>query len=257
MEASGSEASKRPRLGTYDGSHGMQPQPSIAQSHSYTGHTLPPPNPPPPSAPYIPQSPYHDASSHELRSLPEPTPHAYVQAHSGHSTPIREQRPFPSDVTYSRRGSASRPNRSPDEYQQYPATRTLSIATSTDRQHYPQQHPIDHAGHSAYTPHDTPMNGNAHHGLPMVSYNDQNHTPSQGHPAEYSQSPVSTMPHSYGSSLLSAQSTYQNMKKKGTRAQQVRIAPTFSSRELLTECQGLRCVPDKKIKVRRAEAGLQ
>lgn len=238
MEASGSEASKRPRLGTYDGSHGMQPQPSIAQSHSYAGHTLPPPNPPPPSAPYIPQSPYHDASSHELRSLPEPTPHAYVQAHSGHSTPIREQRSFPSDVTYSRRGSASRPNRSPDEYQQYPPTRALSIATSTDRQHYPQQHPVDHAGHSAYTPHDTPMNGNAHHGLPMLSYNDQNHTPSQGHPAEYSQSPVSTMPHSYGSSLLSAQSTFQNMqqKKKGTRAQQVRVATTFSSRELLTEC---------------------
>ncbi|KAL9614805.1 MAG: hypothetical protein Q9167_000715 [Letrouitia subvulpina] len=222
MEASGSEASKRPRLGTYDGSHGMQPQPSIAQSHSYTGHTLPPPNPPPPSAHYIPQSPYHDASSHELRSLPEPTPHAYVQAHSGHSTPIREQRPFPADVNYSRRGSASRPTRSPDEYQQYQPTRALSIATSTDRQHYPQQHPIDHAGHSAYAPHDTPMNGNAHHGLPMLSYNDQSHNPSQGHPAEYSQSPVSTMPHSYGNSLLSAQSNYQNMqqKKKGTRAQQ-------------------------------------
>ena len=229
MEGSGSETSKRPRLGPYDGSHAMQPQLSIAQSHNYAGHTLPPPNPSSSSGHYIPQpqavpqSPYHDAASHELRNLPEPTPHAYVQAHSGHSTPIRDQRPFPSDTSYSRRGSASGSTRSPDEYQQYPSSRSLSIAASNERQHYSQQYPLDHAGHQAYTSHDPPMNGNTHHGLPMpTSYGDQNHTPTQGHPIEYGQSPVNAMQHPYGGPLLSVQSSYQNMqKKKGTRAQQV------------------------------------
>ncbi|KAL8782601.1 MAG: hypothetical protein Q9213_005233 [Squamulea squamosa] len=233
MEGPGSEASKRPRLGPYDASHShrMQPQLPITQSHGYSaGHTLPPPNPSPASAPYphpqsAVQSPYNDYESRNL-PVPEPTPHQYVQAaHSGHSTPLREQRPYPSEPSsYSRRGSASGSTRSPDDYA-YPSGRPLSIATTSEGQHYPPQHyPIDHGGGPPYHPHDGP-NGAANHGLPMPHYNDQAHGPPSAHQHDYSHSPVSGHPHAYGPSVLGAQAQYQNMQRekvrnKGHRAQQ-------------------------------------
>ena len=235
MDGPGSEAAKRPRLGPYDASHShrMQPQLPMTQSHGYgAGHTLPPPNPSPASAPYAHQqsavqSPYNDHELSRNLPVPEPTPHQYVQAaHSGHSTPLRDQRPYPSEPSsYSRRGSASGPTRSPDDYG-YPPGRPLSIATSSEAQHYPPQHyPVEHGGPS-YHPHEGPINGGANHGLPMPNYNDQAHLPPSAHPQDYNQSPVSANPH-YGPSVLSAQAAhYQNMQRdrvrqKGHRAQQV------------------------------------
>ncbi|KAL9635607.1 MAG: hypothetical protein Q9204_002569 [Flavoplaca sp. TL-2023a] len=237
MDGPGSEAPKRPRLGLYDAphSHRMQPQLPISQSHGYTaGHTLPPPNPSPVSVNYAHphqqsavQSPYSDFESRNLPA-PEPTPHQYVQAaHSGHSTPLRDQRSYPSEPSnYSRRGSASGPNRSPDDYV-YPSGRPLSIATSSEGQHYPPQHyPVDHGGGPPYHPHDGP-NGAPNHGLPMPHYNDPAHGPPSAHPHDYNQTPVSGHPHSYGPSTLGAQTQaqYQNMQRekmrtKGHRAQQ-------------------------------------
>ncbi|KAL8832185.1 MAG: hypothetical protein Q9170_004983 [Blastenia crenularia] len=206
----------------------MQPQLPITQSHGYgAGHTLPPPNPSPASAPYghqhsAVQSPYSD---HELRNLPvpEPTPHQYVQAaHSGHSTPLRDQRSYPSEPSsYSRRGSASGPTRSPDEYG-YPPGRPLSIATTSEAPHYPQHYPVDHGPGPPYHPHDGPINGTTNHGLPLPNYHDQAHP----HPQEYAQSPVSANPH-YGPSVMTAAQAahYQNLQRdkvrsKGHRAQQ-------------------------------------
>ncbi|KAI4239086.1 MAG: hypothetical protein LQ349_000630 [Xanthoria aureola] len=237
MDGSGSEVSKRPRLGPYDAphSHRMQPQLPISQSHGYiAGHTLPPPNPSPVSVTYAHphqqsavQSPYNDYESRNL-PVPEPTPHQYVQAaHSGHSTPLRDQRPYPSEPSsYSRRGSASGPNRSPDDYV-YSSGRPLSIATTSESQHYPPQHyPVDHGGGQPYHPHDAP-NGTSNHGLPMPQYNESAHGPPSAHPHDYSQSPVSGHPHPYGPSALGAQAQaqYQNMQRekirsKGHRAQQ-------------------------------------
>ncbi|KAI4089929.1 MAG: hypothetical protein LQ348_003988 [Seirophora lacunosa] len=212
----------------------MQPQLPIAQSHGYAvGHTLPPPNPSPASAPYghqqpAVQSPYND---NELRNLPvpEPTPHQYVQAaHSGHSTPLRDQRPYPSEPSsYPRRGSASGATRSPDDYG-YPAGRPLNIATTTEGPHYPAQHyPVDHGGAPPYHPHEGHINGTTNHGLPAPNYSDQGHPPLSAHPHDYSHSPVSANPH-YGPSVMSAQS-YQNMQRdkvrqKSHRAQQVSLA---------------------------------
>ncbi|KAL8999803.1 MAG: hypothetical protein Q9169_001476 [Polycauliona sp. 2 TL-2023] len=237
MDGPGSEASKRPRLGPYDAprSHRMQPQLPISQSHGYTsGHTLPPPNPSPVSITYAHphhqsavQSPYSDYESRNLPPVPEPTPHQYVQAaHSGHNTPLRDQRPYPSEPSnYSRRGSASGPNRSPDEYG-YPSGRPLSIATTSEGHHYPAQHyPVDHGGGPPYHAHDVP-NGTPNHGLPLPHYNDPNHGPPSAHPHDYNPSPVSGHPHSYGPSALGAQAVqYQNMQRdkirsKGHRAQQ-------------------------------------
>ncbi|KAL8719340.1 MAG: hypothetical protein Q9225_003641 [Loekoesia sp. 1 TL-2023] len=234
MDGPSSEAAKRPRLGPYEASrsHRMQPQLPITQSHGYgAGHTLPPPNPPPASAPYghqqsAVQSPY----DHELRNLPvpEPTPHQYVQAaHSGHSTPLRDQRPYPSEPSsYPRRGSASGPTRSPDDYA-YPSGRPLSIATTSEAQQYPPQHyPVDHGGGPHYHPHDGPINGTTNHGLPMANYNEHAHLPPSAHLQDYSQSPVSAHPQ-YGPSVLSAPAAhYQTMQRdkartKGHRAQQV------------------------------------
>ncbi|KAL8857140.1 MAG: hypothetical protein Q9178_006316 [Gyalolechia marmorata] len=233
MEGPASDASKRPRLGPYDASHShrMQPQLPITHSHGYgAGHTLPPPNPPPASVPYPHQqsavhSPYNDYESRNL-PVPEPTPHQYVQAaHSGHSTPLRDQRPYPSEPSsYSRRGSASAPTRSPDDYAYHPG-RPLSIATSSEGQHYPPQHyPVDHGGGPSYHPHEGP-NGTTNHGLPMPHYNDQIQGPPSAHPHDYIQSPVSGHPHPYGPSALGAQAQYHNMQRekvrsKGHRAQQ-------------------------------------
>ncbi|KAL8799630.1 MAG: hypothetical protein Q9200_007491 [Gallowayella weberi] len=204
MDGPGSDSSKRPRLGPYDAphSHRMQPQLPITQSHGYgPGHTLPPPNPSPAAVPYPhPQStvhsPYNDYESRNL-PVPEPTPHQYVQAaHSGHSTPLRDQRPYPSEPSsYSRRGSASGPTRSPDDYA-YPSGRPLTVATTNDGQHYPPQHyPVDHAPGPPYHPHDGHINGHTNHGLPMPHYNDQNHGLPSAHPHDYGQSPVSANPH--------------------------------------------------------------
>lgn len=234
MDALGAEAAKRPRLGPFDASHShrMQPQLPITQSHGYgVGHTLPPPNPSPASAAYghqqsVVPSPYND---NELRNLPapEPTPHQYVQAaHSGHSTPLRDQRPYPSEPSsYSRQGSASGPTRSPDDYG-YPSGRPLNIATTTtEGPHYPAQHyPVDHGAAVPYHPHDGHINGTTNHGLPVPNYNDQGHLPLSAHSHDYSQSPVSANPH-YGPSVMSAQ-TYHSMQRdkvrqKTHRAQQV------------------------------------
>lgn len=234
MDALGAEAAKRPRLGPFDASHShrMQPQLPITQSHGYgVGHTLPPPNPSPASAAYGHQqsavpSPYND---NELRNLPapEPTPHQYVQAaHSGHSTPLRDQRPYPSEPSsYSRQGSASGPTRSPDDYG-YPSGRPLNIATTTiEGPHYPAQHyPVDHGGAVPYHPHDGHINGTTNHGLPVPNYNDQGHPPLSAHSHDYSQSPVSANPH-YGPSVMSAQSYHSmqrdKVRQKTHRAQQV------------------------------------
>ncbi|KAL9025244.1 MAG: hypothetical protein Q9196_005900 [Gyalolechia fulgens] len=235
MDGPGSEAAKRPRLGPYDAlhSHRMQPQLPITQSHGYgAGHTLPPPNPSPAAAPYGHQQPAVPAAypqEHELRNLPvpEPTPHQYVQAaHSGQSTPLRDQRVYPPEPSsYSRHGSTSGPIRSPDDYG-YPSARPLGIATTSDAQHYPPQHyPIDHEGGPPYPPHDGPVNGIANHGLPIPTYNDQNHLPHSAHPQDYNQSPASANPH-YGSSVLSAQAAHyqhvqrEKVRSKGHRAQQ-------------------------------------
>ena len=225
MEGPGSEASKRQRLDSYNVSHRLQQQqPPISQPHTYSGHTLPPPNsyvqPPP-----IPQSPYHEAPPHEHRNLPDPIPHGYNHSLSGHNTPIRDSRGYPSDPGYSRRGSASGATRSPDEYPQYAAARNLS-STSSEAQHFPPQH-LEHAVHwSGYPPQDGPLNGNTHHGLPMANYNEQNYTVTQGHAPEYSQSPVNAGPHSYGASGYGASPGYHSSMqrpKKGNRAQQVRF----------------------------------
>ncbi|KAL8777731.1 MAG: hypothetical protein Q9194_002391 [Teloschistes cf. exilis] len=243
MDGPGPDAPKRPRLGPYDAphSHRMQPQLPITQSHGYAvPHTLPPPNPSPASAPYGHQQstvppPYND---HEFRNLPEPTPHQYVQAaHSGHSTP-RDQRSYPSEPpSYSRRGSASGPTRSPDDYG-YPPARPLSIATSNEGQPYhPQHYSVEHgSAHSYHSMHEGPINGNTNHGPSLPTYNDQAHLPPSAHPHDYNPSPVSAHPHSYGPSSLSAQASFQNMQRdkvrgKGHRAQQ-RLFPLAAQKKL-------------------------
>lgn len=237
MDGPGSEAAKRPRLGPYDASHShrMQPQLPITQSHGYPGgHTLPPPHPSPAPGSYAHHqsavhSPYNNDNEFRNLPVPEPTPHQYVQAaHSGHSTPIRDQRSYPSEPSgYPRRGSASGATRSPDEYG-YPPGRPLSIATTADGPHYHSQHyPVDHGGGGPpYHPHDGPVNGATNHGLPMSNYNDQTHHSTSAHPQDYGQSPVSANPH-YGSVMSAHQAAaYQNMQRdkvrqKGHRAQQV------------------------------------
>lgn len=228
MDGTGSETVKRQRLDYNNVSHRLQQQqqqqqqqPPTSQSHSYSVNTLPPPNSYPPQPP--PPSPYHQSVPHEHRSLPEPTPHSFTQSHSGHNTPLRDQRSYPLDTTYSRRGSASGSTRSPDGYDQFAATRPLNPATGNEGQHYPAQYPIEHPAHfSAYPNHDGPLNGNAHHGLPMSSYSEQPHPIPSGHPHDYSQSPVSVQ-HPYNAATYSGQMNHQNTvrPKKGSRAQQV------------------------------------
>ncbi|KAL8736900.1 MAG: hypothetical protein Q9181_002218 [Wetmoreana brouardii] len=219
----------------------MQAQLPMKQPHGYAaGHTLPPPQPPP-------------YSDNELRNLPvpEPTPHQYVQAaHSGHSTPLRDQRSYPSEPpSYSRRGSASGPTRSPDDYT-YPSGRPLSIATNNEGQHYPPQHyPVDHASGPPYHPaHEGLLNGSTNHGLPIPNYHEQAHLPPSAHPHDYSQSPVNAHPHSYGPSGFSGQATYHNMQRdkirgKGHRAQQAcdacrtRKSKCDEQRPMCTNCR--------------------
>lgn len=222
MDGIGSETSKRQRLDYNNGSHRMQQQVSISQSHNYPVNTLPPPNSYPPQPP--PPSPYHQPVPHEHRNLPEPASHSFAQSQSGHNTPIRDLRSYPVDTTYSRRGSASGSTRSPDGYEQFTTSRPLNNAPVNDGQHYSSQYSIDHSGHfSGYPSHDASLNGNSHHGLPMSNYSDQPHPIPPGHPGDFNQSPVNNVQNSYnGPGYSGPPNQIMNRPKKGSRAQQVR-----------------------------------
>ncbi len=242
MEALGPEP-KRLKRGEYIGPQRL-PQPPTSQSYNHTGvlpppHTYPPPQPPPP-----PPSPY-DVGPHE-RSLPDPTPHAYVQEHSGHSTPVRDQR-FHPEPNYSRRSSASAA-RSPDGHHQYPSGRSMSSATPADSQHYPappHQYPPDFGGHlSGYPSHEAPPNGNIHHGLPMHPYDQAHGFPPHGHPLDYNHSPVTAGPPPYGAVNYGTSFGQAGSRplKKGNRATQVySISP--SGKDALTKLLGVWCLP--------------
>ncbi|KAL9070901.1 MAG: hypothetical protein Q9161_004543 [Pseudevernia consocians] len=173
-------------------------------------HTYQPPQQPPP-----PPSPY-DVGPHDNRNLPDPggpNPHAYVQEHSGTSTP-RDQR-FPPDPGYSRRSSASVVPRSPDGHHQYPPGRSLSTAEGP---HYPSQYPGEPSG---YPSHEPPPNGNIHQGgLPMHPY-EQAHGYPPPHHIEYSQSPVTAGPPYGGANYIGhfGQAGARPLKK-GNRATQ-------------------------------------
>ena len=221
MEGQGPEA-KRPRLDPYkDGSYRVQQQPPTAPSYSYSSHPPPPRNHYSHGAPPPPPSPYYESGAHDHnRALPDPT--GYTQSQSGHNTPAREQRHYASESSYSRRDSASATTRSPDGYQQYPSARPLNSVGTNDGP-YPATYSTDAAGHAVgYPNHDGPMNGSAHHGLPMSAYPENPHTAPPGRP-EYSQSPVSATPHPYSGGAYGPQSSYQIMQrsKKGNRATQV------------------------------------
>ena len=176
-------------------------------------HTYQPPQQPPP-----PPSPY-DVGPQDNRNLPDPggpNPHAYVQEHSGTSTP-RDQR-FPPDPGYSRRSSTSVVPRSPDAHHQYSAGRSLSVAEGP---HYPSQYPVETSG---YPSHEPPPNGNLHHGgLPMHSY-EQAHGYPPPHHIEYSQSPVTAGPPYGGANYVGhfGQAGARPLKK-GNRATQVHL----------------------------------
>lgn len=246
MDGTGSETAKRQRLDYNNGSHRMQQQSSISQSHNYPVNTLPPPNSYPSQPP--PPSPYHQSVPHEHRSLPEPSPHSFTQPHSGHNTPIRDLRSYPVDNTYSRRGSASGSTRSPDGYEQFATTRSLNNATVNDGQHYSSQYQTEHVGHfPGYPSHDGPLNGNPHHGLPMSNYSDQPHPIPSGHPSDYGQSPVNTVQNPYsGSSYSGPSNPNMNRPKKGSRATQVCPNETVVLACAESDSLGLRCMPDEK-----------
>lgn len=219
MDGMGPEP-KRQRM-EYMGSQRHPPQPPpLTHLHGHTStlplpHTYPPPQQPPP-----PPSPY-DVPPHEQRSLPDPTgPHAYVQEHSGHSTPIREQR-FHPEPNYSRRSSASIA-RSPDAHHHNAPGRSMSVVTTAEGQHYPSQYPTDPGGQSAYSSHDPP-NGSLHHGLPTHPYEQANAYP-PSHAMEYAQSPVTAGPHGYTSIhpyAMQIGAPGSRPIKKGNRATQV------------------------------------
>lgn len=228
MDGTGPEASKRQRLDSYNNvSHRLQQQPSTSQSHGFSVNTLPPPN-----SSYVPHplppSPYHESAVHEHRSLPDPTTHGYTQPHSGQNTPIRDPRAYPLDANYPRRGSTTNSTRSPDGFQQFPTARPVnSTAAGNDGQHYPQpSYPIETAGQfGGYANHDTSLNGNPQHGLPMSTYNNEPvHPNPTGHPSDYNPSPVNAVPHVYAGSNYTGPPNHQNMQraKKGNRATQVR-----------------------------------
>ena len=193
---------KRQRL-EHNGPRALPPQPAISQPYSHPG-TLPTPQHttyPPPHQPPPPPSPY-DLGPHEQRSLPDPTPHAYVQEHSGHNTPVRE-RGFHQDP-YSRRSSASAtaPLRSPDGPHQYPPPRSMSTALPAEGQHYAppsHQYPSEPGGHlPGYPTQETPPNGTVHHGLPIHTY-PQHPYPPHEHQIDYNHPPAANGPPSYGS----------------------------------------------------------
>lgn len=210
---------KRQRV-EYSGPQRLPPQPPPpSQSHSHIS-TLPPPHTyAPPQQPPPPPSPY-DVGPHDQRSLPDPTgPHAYVQEHSGHNTPIRDQR-FHPDPNYSRRSSASAV-RSPDGHHQYPSARSMSVATTADGPHYPPQYAVDPGGQAGYSSHDAPPNGTAHHGLPTASY-DQPHAYPPSQPMDYAHSPVNAGPYGPPVNPYGVQFGQTSRPlKKGNRATQV------------------------------------
>ena len=188
--------------------------------HPHAGPTTLPPPPhtyQPPQQPPPPPSPY-DVGPHDNRNLPDPggpNPHAYVQEHSGTSTP-RDQR-FPPDPGYSRRSSANVVPRSPDGHHQYPPGRSLSVVEGP---HYPSQYPVEPSG---YPSHEPPQNGNVHHGgLPMHPY-EQAHGYPPPHHIEYSQSPVTAGPPPYGGANYVGHFGQAGARplKKGNRATQV------------------------------------
>ena len=187
-------------------------------------HTYQPPQQPPP-----PPSPY-DVGPPDNRNLPDPggpNPHAYVQEHSGTSTP-RDQR-FPPDPAYSRRSSATVVPRSPDGHHPYAPGRTLSVGEGP---HYPSQYPIEPSG---YPSHEPPPNGNVHPaGLPMHPY-EQAHGYPPPHHIEYSQSPVTAGPPPYGGGNYVGHFGQAGARplKKGNRATQVgRRHPVFNVSQL-------------------------
>ncbi len=232
----------------YSGPQRHPPPPPALQPHGHPA-TLPPPHTyPPPSQPPPPPSPY-DRSAHEQRNLPDPTgPHAYVQEHSGHNTPIHEQR-FHSDLNYSRRSSASAA-RSPDGHHQYQPVRSMNVATATEGQHYaPQYSSMDPGGQPGYPPHEAASNGAVHHGLPTHTYEQGPAYPSS-HGVEYAHSPVNAGPGSYSSINPYAVpfSGASRPVKKGNRATQVRRRKVSGASDL-TDSLGLRCLPHEKGKM--------
>jgi hypothetical protein len=227
--------------------HPPQPPP-LSQPHSHSStlplpHTYPPPQQPPP-----PPSPY-DVAPHDQRSLPDPTgPHAYVQEHSGHNTPIREQR-FHPEPSYSRRSSAS-VARSPDGHHQYASGRSMSVVTTAEGQHYPSQYQAEPGGQSAYLSHEPP-NGNSHHALPTHTY-DQTHTYPLPHAMEFAHSPVSAGPHGYpqiNQYAVQFGPPGSRPMKKGNRATQVCFEELLT-KVRSTDWKGLRCLSHKKSEMR-------
>ena len=220
MDGMGPEP-KRQRM-EYNGPQRLPPQPSLPPpSHP---STLPPPHTyPPPSQPPPPPSPY-DTGPLDQRNLPDPTgPHAYVQEHSGHNTPIREQR-FHPDPNFSRRSSASAA-RSPDGHHQYHPVRSMSVATAAEGQHYPPHYNADPSSQAGYPSHEATANGAIHHGLPPSHPYDQAHAYPSSHPMDYAHSPANAGPASYGPINPYAVSFGQGNSrplKKGNRATQVR-----------------------------------
>ena len=199
--------------------HRSQQHP-VASSHGYSAHTLPPRNSYPPGANPTPPSPYYEAGPHEHdRALPPPSAHQSYTSHSGHNTPVRDQRHYAPDPAYSRRGSASATTRSPEStYQQYPSGRPVNSSEG----HYASSYPSDSANHAVGYPNtDGTMNGHQH-GLPMPTYPET--TPvSVGRPPEYGHSPVNVPPSGYPGTPYSAQANYQTLQRmrKGNRATQV------------------------------------
>lgn len=250
MEEHGHEA-KRPRLDTAygPGSHRSQ-QHSIAPSHSYSPHALPPRNSYPSGAPPPSSSSYYEGGAYEHdRALPHPSSaHPGYTPHSGHSTPVREQRHYAPDPSYSRRGSASATTRSPDgSYQQYPSGRPLNGADGNYH-----SYASDSANHAVGYPNtDGTMNGHTH-GLPMPTYPESSPAPT-GRPTDYGQSPVNVAPPGYPSSAYGTPTSYQNLQtiqrlRKGNRATQVWSGQSsyLSSSTNLTERLATFAVKEKR-----------
>ena len=209
MEGMGPEP-KRQRM-EYNGPQRLPPQPPPPPSSHGHPSTLPPPLPPS----------FYDPGAHDPRNLPDPSPHAYVQEHSGHSTPIREPRYHP-DPNYSRRNSSSAA-RSPDGPHQHQSARSMSVATTAEGQHYPSQYNVDAGSQPGYISHEATTNGTIHHGLPSHPY-EQAHSYPSSHPMEYAHSPANTGPTSYGSlNPYAVQFGHGSSRpmKKGNRATQV------------------------------------
>lgn len=224
MEEHGPEV-KRPRLDTtYAASHRSHAshQHSIAPSHSYSPHTLPPRNSYPSGPPPPPASQYYETALEHDRALPHPSSaHPGYTPHSGHSTPVREQRQYAPDSNYTGRGSASAAKESPEgSYQQYPGGRPLNSADG----HYHSSYASDSANHAVgYPNNDGTMNGHTH-GLPMPTYSEV--TPgSSGRPPEYDHSPVNLAQSGYPGSAYGTPSSSYNVQRmrKGNRATQVSI----------------------------------